>query len=339
MIVKPGEGEKQVEAGKAVTPLSVSTTNAVKKRREHYVPRFYLDLFGESLFVFDKFTAKIFSTTSKNIALETGFYDLDPDIDLEAVITENENRMRGGLNELVDNMNPVTISLDARIKISLFIALQYVRTKEFRASIQEAGGKLATEFVKSEPQFKGLDFKILMKDEMAQVLQAQILVSDFIPQVAYILGNSLWMLLVNRTKVPFWTSDNPVALYNPISYGDLSGVGFAVRGIQTHFPLNSKLLLTILDPRSYAPTPVKIIKNSETVFYENEFQVYNATRFVVSSKDDFSMAKKFTDRDENLRKPREQVAVRKIEAPGRSIIQLSNKMIMGVSKPSIDGKR
>jgi len=311
------------ETGKIVTETSATETQSKWKRREHYVPRFYLNLFGEPLFVFDKQTGNVFSTTSKNIALEEGFYDLDPLIDLEGQITENENLMRDGLNELVDKMNPIAISPTARIRVSLFIALQFVRTKEFRAAIKEMGGKMMTELVKDNPEFKKLDFKVVMKDKLAQVLQAQHIVSDTVPQFAYILGTSVWTLLVNRTNVPFWTSDNPVSLYNPIDYGGMSGLGFAVRGIQTHFPLSSKLLLVILDPRSYPDTPVKIVKDPRKISYENEYQLYNATRFVISSMNDFSAAKLLRDRDETLRKPPELVSVRTIEHHGRSIIQVS----------------
>jgi hypothetical protein len=208
-----------------VMGIFASESDRAWKRREHYVPRFYLDLFGEPLFVFDKETGSVFSTTSKNIAFEEGFYDLDPLIDLEGQITENENLMRDGLNELLDKMNPATISLTSRIRVSLFIALQFVRTKEFRASIKETGGKMMTELVKSNPEFKNLDFRVVMKDQLAQALQAKVIVSDAVPQFGYILGNSLWTLLVNRTKVPFWTSDNPVSLFNPINYPDMSGTG------------------------------------------------------------------------------------------------------------------
>jgi hypothetical protein len=170
-----------------------------------------LNLFGEQLYVFDKQTGNVFSTTSKNIAFEEGFYDLDPLIDLEAQITENENLMRDGVNELLDTMNPSAISLDSRIRVALFIALQFVRTKDYRASIKETGGKMMTELVKDNPEFKNLHFKVVMKDELAQALQARTIISDAVPQFGYILGNSLWALLVNKTKVPFWTSDNPVS--------------------------------------------------------------------------------------------------------------------------------
>jgi hypothetical protein len=332
MTPKVAERGADIEAGKIATETSANEAHRKWKRREHYVPRFYLRQFGEPLFVFDKQTGDVFSTTSKNIAFEEGFYDLDPLIDLEAQITENENLMRDGLNELLDKMNPLSLALDTRIRIALFIALQFVRTKEYRAWIKEAGGKMMTELVKDDPEFKNLDFKVIMKDELAQALQAELIVSDAVPQFGYILGNSLWTLLVNRTKVPFWTSDNPVALFNPIDYGDMSGLGFAVRGIQTHFPLSGKLLLLILDPRSYPAIPIKLVKDPRTILYENEFQLYNASRFVISSEDDFSGAKKLRDRDETLRKPHEQVTVRTIGHDGRSIIQLSTNTAKRQSK-------
>jgi hypothetical protein len=296
-----------------------------KRRREHYVPKFYLDLFAESLFAFDKLTGKVFATTSKNIALEPGFYDLAPSIDLEGLIADNENRMKSGMDELVSKMNPAAISQDARIKVSLFVGLQSVRTREFRSMIQEMGSKLMTQLVRNDPRAKGLEFKVMMKDEAAQALQAKIMVSDYVPQIAWMLANSRWTLLVNRTKIPFWTSDNPVALFNPIDYGDLGGVGLAVRGIQTHFPLNGRSLLLILDPTSYDLPPLKIVKKPEAVLYENELQLYNATRFVFSSANDFSMAKKIREHDGTLRKPREQVRLREIESSGRSIIQVTKK--------------
>jgi hypothetical protein len=300
--------------------------SAGKRRREHYVPRFYLELSGKRLFVFDKLTGNVFETGSKNIALEQGFYDLDPEIDLEAAIAEIEGRLRVGISELIDKSHPNTISKDARIRISVFVALQYVRTKEFRAWLKEFGEKLVTEMIRSNSKFKNAKFKITMKPELARVLQAERIVDDTIPQLGHRLGHSLWALLLNKTNVPFWTSDNPVALFNPIDYGDKSGVGFAVKGIQVHFPLNSKLLLLILDPTTYKIPPVNAVNDEESVVYENKLQLYNATRFVVSSIDDFSMGKKMREEDKALRQEPDRVILRKIKVGERSFIQMSNTM-------------
>jgi hypothetical protein len=112
--------------------------NSGKKRREHYVPRFYLDAFGDQLFVFDKQNGNDFKSGSKNIAFGRGFYDLGPEIDLEAVIAEIEGRLRNGISELIDKSHPNNISEDGRIRVSVFVALQYVRTEEFRAGLKES---------------------------------------------------------------------------------------------------------------------------------------------------------------------------------------------------------
>ena len=100
-----------------------------KSRREHYVPRLYLDRFGTSLYGFDKKTGKTFPCTSKNIAFEVGFYDLHPSVDLEASIAENEANLNRGISELVNKRNPTSISDKARTRISLFIALQFVELR------------------------------------------------------------------------------------------------------------------------------------------------------------------------------------------------------------------
>jgi hypothetical protein len=157
----------------------------------------------------------MFSTANKNVALERGFYDLDPKIDLEGMIADDEARMRIGIYELINEMNPAALPEETRTIVSLFIALQFVRNKEFRAEIQEMGGKLMTELVRSHPKVKGLDLKIVMKDELALALQARTIVSYAVPRFASLLRSSLWTELLNRTKLPFWASDNPVALLNP----------------------------------------------------------------------------------------------------------------------------
>jgi len=297
-----------------------------KKRREHYVPRFYLDAFGDRLFVFDKQNGNDFKSGSKNIAFGKGFYDLGPEIDLEAVIAQIEGRLRNGISELIDKSHPNNISEDGRIRVSVFVALQYVRTEEFRAWLKESYEKLASKMIKSNPKFKDIKFKITMKTELARVLQAERIVDDTLPKLASILDRSRWALLLNNADVPFWTSDNPVALFNPIDYGDKSGIGFAVKGIQVHFPLNSKLLLLILDPRSYETPPVNEISDEELVIYENELELYNATRFVISSNDNFSLARKMWHENDALRRQQDRVELREIRYDGRSFIQLSHRM-------------
>ncbi len=105
-----------------------------------------------------------------------------------------------------------------------------------------------------------------------------------------------------------------------------NSVGFAAMGNQTHFPLNNKLLLIILDPRSYNVPAIKVLKDPEQVLNENKLQLYNATRFVISSNADFSVAKKIREEDETLQKPQERVILRKIVTSGKPILQIKSRM-------------
>ena len=123
--------------------------------------------------------------------------------------------------------------------------------------IQEMGSKLATAVVNEHPKLKEYGIKATMKDEAAQALQAQRIVDDTVPLTGWMVGQSLWTLLINNTKTPFWTSDNPVLIH---WVSDSGGIGFNVKGIQTHFPITSKLLLRVLDPTSYSSPPIKLAK-------------------------------------------------------------------------------
>ena len=294
-----------------------------KAKRQHYVPRLYLVRFGRLLYVFDKKTGKTFSSTPSNIALESGFYDLAPEIDLEGLIAKNEARLNPGLSELVVKGDPTAISTEARAKVSLFIALQYIRTREARLSIQEMAGKFLTAVVNEEPRFKGHGFKVTMDEEAAQAMQATAIVDDTVPKLASFIDGSLWVLLINESTIPFWTSDNPVALFNPIDYGTAGGLGFGAKGIQTHFPLSSDLSLVILDPTSYKSLPIMSARE-RVVLEENERQLYNATRFVFSSKNDFALAKRLWENDKSLREPHARVSVHVSKGERGTLFQTSS---------------
>jgi hypothetical protein len=300
-----------------------------KKKREHFVPRAYLRSFGETLHVFDRLAGKTFSNSVRNLGLESGFYDLEPKIDLEGLIAENESRLRRGILELLKKRNPSDISVDSRMRISLFVALQWVRTREYREMIKESGSKVLTDLLNREPKFRRSGIRAYMKEELAQALQAQALVDDTVPKAAWFLGKSLWTLAINPTKTPFWTSDNPVVQFNPLMGEAMGSIGFNVRGIQTHVPLTRELLLLFLDPTSYL-TPPTITFEEDQVDFENELQIYNSTRFIYSSSRDFSRATALWAKHPELQKPRVRVVVSGIAFQGRSFIRVS-KVPLGLS--------
>ena len=71
-----------------------------EKKKQHYVPQFYLKRFstdGHSVFVFDKFTQKVFRTNIANVASGRYFYDFYADtaheLNIDAQLAENARLM------------------------------------------------------------------------------------------------------------------------------------------------------------------------------------------------------------------------------------------------------
>lgn len=269
------------------------------------------------MFFFDKLTGNHAQSSVQDLGLEKQFYDLGLSVDLEKFISKNESNLRAGLDELVQKKNVLSISTDSRARISTFVALQYLRTREFREVIKAASGELLTAILNNEPKFRGKGIKVTMKEEAAQALQASLLVDDTVPRTASIIFGLSWTLLINRTSLPFWTSDNPVALVNPRLQGPGS-VGLLVSGNQLHFPLAPGLVLLVYDSVQYRMPPLRLVK-TDHVTYENNLQLYNSSRFVYSSEDNFSRALRIWHADESLKKPQKRVMLSSIPTP-RSIL-------------------
>jgi hypothetical protein len=103
-----------------------------------------------------------------------------------------------------------------------------------------------------------------------------------------------FIVLKNNTEHPFWTSDNPVSLFNNIDYSPYSGLGPMVAGIEMHIPIEPKLALLVCDPKKYRKFPdVLNYENQFNVFQENWLQFDSSTCFLFSNNERFLNIKKF----------------------------------------------
>jgi hypothetical protein len=101
-----------------------------------------------------------------------------------------------------------------------------------------------------------------------------------------------WILIENKSKFPFWTSDNPVTKYNSINHYPYGNLGLTKIGIEIHFPINPKLCLIICDPISFKSEPnKKMTKDYRNIIRERDLQVRDSTRFVFSNENNFNFAK------------------------------------------------
>jgi len=271
-----------------------------KIKIQHYVPQFYLRNFankdGSTYFTncFDKVAQKIYTVNIDSIAAEKYFYDDDEDTNqsVERKLGQMEATFSQTCSTLVKEEDVSVLSPDERKALAYFVTLQEVRTREFREMIRDMLKQLAERLSHerlAEAFKKQLDR--VSAEGYPKEFQIDFLIKE-VPYLAAILNQMKWVLLRNKTSMPYWTSDHPVNRHNPndlIPYGNL---GLRSPGIEIYFPLSPKLALMICDPRG----PGSLfdekfsITDVQNVIFQNHLQVKWSTRHIFSPGEDFSLA-------------------------------------------------
>lgn len=293
--------------------------SAKKVRIQHYVSQFYLKWFahidGKKALIncFDKQSLKHFYTDITNIACEKYFYDAKKEDfqTVETSLAKIESRFNAAVSTLIKLRDAQKLSDEERYAIALFIATQYVRTKEFRETIKDMVDQTAVRLsgLKKSPQLEK-EIKDAQTNESIKKMHIDLL--DQAPELAEIICQMKWIILVNKTKTPFWTSDNPIVLHNEIDHSPRGNLGLTCQGIEIHIPLTPNLLLIACDPVSFSHEPdKKIVKDFRHIIREQSYQVYSSTRFIFSNKPDFSFAKKVVEENPRHKDPnRKRVSVK-----------------------------
>lgn len=272
--------------------------------KQHYVPQFYFKNFGEKVFCLDKTNDNIFQTPPKNIAFEPDFYgpSINGEYPLEKALSQLEGRFSVAISELVKIQDVTKISLKSRLDIAAFIAIQYLRSKETRERIQELCNSVA-DWVTSQMGIG--DHEIKLTDEGTMGMHLEML-KDF-PSFAATISQMKFIVMKNSTKIPFWTSDNPVALQNEYNQSPFGNLGIASKGIELWIPITPNLLLAACDPTMYRILPdIMEINDEQVVIRNNWLQVISSTRFLISNTNEFHMAHDMLESDKELRNPKRQ---------------------------------
>jgi hypothetical protein len=270
-----------------------------KIKIQHYVPRLYLKNFvikpkKYSIYCYEKTKSKTFMTSIKNIACESYFYDT-PD--------EQEQRIEKTLNVIESSFDPIyTKMLDSedlksltsieKQTIAFFVMTQELRTREHRELMKDMSKQLKDRLYKEKltDEFKeryGIDTWGTEDDTKA----LQLSMFKYVPTYAEMLLHMKWSLIINRTPTPFWTSDHPINRFNPIDMRPYGNLGLLSKGIQIHFPLSPKIVLSFSDPSTYDFYGERLeTKNIQNVIFENSLQVTHSTRYIFSKISDFSLA-------------------------------------------------
>jgi len=339
-------------------------------KKEHYVPRCYLENFSteqKRIDVFDKWKLEIRPQQKlMDVAMENGFYDLDLSDAFEAlepsvrekamadllelpeveswedirVIMENKKYIEkehfakieghystllkliiqksyNGNHWVLQNCNAMSES--EKLLLSLFIAIQFIRTRSFRDNL----GDMFEKFIEA------MAYKSQMNDEDASPKDAfrcevdpeyiklqhsaMIIDPDMAVHFAETFSDHVWVVYYNKTDVPFYTSDSPVVNIPHKSDSFRSYAGFASEGIEIAFPLSRKLLLCMYDRNTigncFKDRQFYEVADRKAVEYYNMWQVVNCYRCVFSIGSDFLSAKKMCEDNPELQKYQSRVQV------------------------------
>lgn len=293
----------------------------------HYVPRLLLKNFcsgdKEQLWACDKRTGRSFFTSVQNVAGERDYYEMkvgNEVISLEPALGDLESRAAVLFDRMVAERSIGWLSGADREVVAAFVAVQMKRGPQIRENFitMDAGlrrflGERSGLQVGEYPE---------MTPEMAKAMALASLVEP--DQFAEHILDKSWLLFETSSAIPFYISDNPVALQNEdTSRGPHRGnLGLAVRGIQIYLPISSTLVLAFFCrshesmirngvermrtsmvkdpdmPLGFGPlldwmrafrkgTPLS--SQADNVLNHNSLQVAQAERFVFCSLPDFGL--------------------------------------------------
>lgn len=277
-----------------------------KIKYQHYVPKFYLEGFADLkgvVWVFDKFTGRVFASKPERIAREKYFYDvpklessLGLDQPLEKAFWPHESeaaRVITYLDWAIFEDEFPRLHQNNRQVLAMHIALQILRVPKYRQLMHNS--------------IRSIDDKSLeplkrMVDDDERMVHALTFMNDqAINELARMLAGQIWLFARNITDLPFYSSDNPVLFKTKDNKFWTTPKQPIERGIQIVFPLSPDCILYVMEKTywsSVEPFDGKISPVEFTEFmvdHENSGQVGMCKRFIFSCRNDFSFAKKYCE--------------------------------------------
>jgi hypothetical protein len=263
----------------------------------HYVPQFYLRRFRDKsgrLWAWDREEDRVLHPTPRSVAAERSFYYLDLYADEDPLAMEKQfARLEYDVARITtqwiewirdgDTATRIPLPDPNRELVSLFIALQFLRTADSRDILSAFA---SDDRALSKPERRTLHTEALWNDDLVHGL------ADYV-------HSAIWMFGRNATEVPFITSDNPVAFRTP-DHAMWLKTAILGSGAYVVYPLAPDIVMYCY-PRE-APWLKLVALDSHVspipftpgmVESENTAQVFMASRFVISRKNDFAKARAF----------------------------------------------
>lgn len=269
----------------------------------HYVPQFHLRRFADErgqLWVWDKQSDRIFRTSPGGIAAETQFYRLtqyEPEGHDPLTLEKQLSQMEGEVTQITDQwlewlrqmepLDKVPIPRINRWIVARYLAVQMLRTLDTR--------ELLAAIVEND---RGQPVDAQEARELhTELMWDQRVVERFTKRFT----SSMWIFARNDTATPFLTSDNPVSFRSPDNRQWLRSL-MLVPGAYLVFAMSPDVVL-YCHPRlgpfrklgKFADRLSPVVLDDEMVESENSGQVFMASRFVLSNRQDFAAERAFAE--------------------------------------------
>lgn len=189
----------------------------------------------------------------------------------------------------------IGISQEVKNHLSVLIIIQFLRTKKFRNDAMALEQKVAQMLVDMIGKNEIADYNlgevtVKVPENSSIAMQASMIFDpNIIQSFANELNKHCWIVLVNETDQPYFTSDNPVVIQEHKKHQFMSNTGIASEGVEVIIPVSPNLLLIMLE-KTYHQDFLKfenqflIVTDSDIVDGYNFLQVSQSNRQIYCSE-------------------------------------------------------
>lgn len=253
------------------------------RKKQHYVPKFYLKFFSDNGIHINAYLIKD-QSIHQNIPYESQVnekYFYGSDGKMERAFGSLENKVKKILDNIIINNKLPPVRTIERTDLLFFCVLQSARTKLSGELLNENVDLLYKKILSY--QIPNYDKHLLFNCS----LPANHAVLNVILGFGVVTDDIVCKLLINETSLPFITSDNPVMKYNQYMIRHRHPnpqMGFASKGLQIIYPFSPKLAIIFYDLNVYKIGDRKkgeiIIKNEADIESLNALTIINANEVV-----------------------------------------------------------
>lgn len=238
--------------------------------------------------------------------------DLAVDLEHNTVWFKAEPEIKSFRRRTLSGIDVVTLfgrlaaseCIDPKYKpaVAFLVAVQFVRTKEYRDSLKEY-------LEKSTKAVSELILRVMGEDTSAFEVETQVSEEhvkvlhlghmqdlDVISRMVNVLMDHIWSFEANETSQPFFTSDNPVALvpnkFEPFRHH----TGYASEGIIVRMPLTPQYAVAFYERTFF--TDLEHIEgkvlpvDADHVTYHNSIQINQSYRQIYAPSGNFELAER-----------------------------------------------